>query len=93
MKQLKLIKQLETNMNEKDANKKPAAQQDIFLTVLATTFLRLKSSLCIMKTHRSLMKESFDTFFINVIPFQKETIQEHTKHQFVLLSAFVNSKT
>ena len=40
-------------------------------TILATTFLRLKTR----KTHRSLMKKTFWHFLISVIPFKKETAQ------------------
>ena len=68
-------------------NKTLADQLDIFRPNCSSNdiFLRLKSSHCTMKTYRS--------FLNNVIPFQKEPLQEHTKHLFVFLSTCVYTKT
>ena len=63
-------------------NKAPAEQRDIFRTNCSSNdiFLRLKSSHCTMKTHGWWKKVG--RFLNQVIPFQKETLQEHIKHLF-----------
>ena len=60
---------------EKNKNKTPADQQDIFRPNCSSNdiYLRLKSSHYTMKTLRGLMGKGL-TLFENVMPFQKETL-------------------